>query len=65
VREHDVVRRADRGAPVGHPGRLDAKAVPEEGRDPGLVVGDPVLDDVPERVEHELRVFREALDDVA
>src|SRR4029079_17764902 len=63
--EQSVVRGGEGGAPVAHPRRLDAEAVAEEGRDPGLVVGDPRVDDAVERVEDEPRVLGEAVADLA
>src|SRR3954470_5957610 len=65
VGEQHVVRRGKCLWPVGDARRLDAVAVAEESRHPGLVVRDPGIDEVAEPVEDEARVLDEAVDDLA
>ena len=65
VREQGVMGGAQGRGPVGHSRGLRPVRVAEEGRDPRLVVGDPVGHAVAERAEDVPGVVREALDDVA
>src|SRR3954449_5635165 len=64
VRQQRMVRCPHSGSPVPQARRLDALRVPEEGGHPRLVVGDLVVDETVEAVEHEPCVLRIPLDDV-
>ena len=60
-----MVRRAQRDRPVCRAGRLRPVRVAEERDHPGLVVRDPVVDEVAELGEDDVGVLDEPVDEVA
>ena len=58
VRQEQVVRRAHGETEIFQPRCMDARAVAEVGGAPWLVVGDPMLHAIPQRLENRGRVLR-------
>ena len=61
----DDVRGAHAIGQAAARGRVNAPSVAEEGKDPGLVEDAPIANAVAEGFGHDLRVVREARDEVA